>query len=651
MKISSGKLASDSHREWEERYRLLLNATAEAIYGLDRKGRCIFCNPAGARMMGFDDATKVVGRNIRHFAPPLKFERTSATNEVQRNLASRTPLAQPRPPVRGGMVRRADGTSFWAEYWSHPIRKNGRIAGRVVTLIDVSDRKRTEEALRESEELLQLALESSHIGSWSWDLNENALVWDHFIHPIFGLEPGTFGGRFEDFLALVHDDDRDRVRQQVGACVKHGEPFNSEYKVVWPDASVHWLASRGMVHRDRPGVPRMVGVCWEVTERRRAEDVLRRQSELFEQSFDAVIVWHWGGEIIFWNAGAEHLYGISKAEAIGQSSHELLQTGHADGLSSLLAKLQEESQCEAEIVHTTRDGRAILVETRMKLIRDPAGDYVIETNRDVTDRKNLEMQLLRAQRLESIGTLASGMAHDLNNVLAPILLCAEMLRRKNPNRDPASLLALIEECARRGSGIVRQVLTFARGIEGERVVIKPSHLVQEVGEIAKETFPKAITVTATIAEELWSIRADPTQLHQVLLNLAVNARDSMPAGGSLDIEVQNREVSTAHAARIPGGKSGAFVVFRVRDTGSGMSPEVADKIFDPFFTTKAPGKGTGLGLSTALGIVKSHGGFISLQSQPGEGTVFDVYLPAEARGVSALATAADVGEGTASAVG
>jgi nitrogen-specific signal transduction histidine kinase/CheY-like chemotaxis protein len=272
----------------------------------------------------------------------------------------------------------------------------------------------------------------------------------------------------------------------------------------------------------------------------------------------------------------------------------------------------------------------LIVEGRATLITDPDGTprSALLINTDITEHKKLEMQLLRAQRLESIGTLASGVAHDLNNILTPILMCAQTLRGDLADEDRQSAISLIEESAQRGASVVKQVLTFARGIEGERVLVNPSHLIEEMIDIVRKTFPKSIEIIGRYPKDLWTIQGDPTQLHQVLLNLSVNARDAMPNGGSLTIAAENFTADEHYASMTPGAKAGAYVALRISDTGAGMPRATIDKIFDPFFTTKEVGKGTGLGLSTALGIVKSHGGFISVYSELGKGTTFKIFLPA-----------------------
>ena len=236
--------------------------------------------------------------------------------------------------------------------------------------------------------------------------------------------------------------------------------------------------------------------------------------------------------------------------------------------------------------------------------------------------------MLHTQRLESIGTLASGVAHDLNNILSPILLAGPLIRQQLAPEFHGLVFA-IEKSAQRGADIINQVLTFARGAEGERALLHPKYLTEEITEITRQTFPKPIRIIhKDQKKDLWRINADATQIHQVLLNLCVNARDAMPNGGTLTVGVENSELDEHYSAMIPNAKPGRYVLYSIQDTGTGIPPEICGKIFDPFFTTKETGKGTGLGLSTVRGIVKGHDGFISVYSEPGRGTTFKVYLPA-----------------------
>jgi two-component system cell cycle sensor histidine kinase/response regulator CckA len=249
---------------------------------------------------------------------------------------------------------------------------------------------------------------------------------------------------------------------------------------------------------------------------------------------------------------------------------------------------------------------------------------------DITDKKQMEAQFLRSQRLESLGTLASGIAHDLNNILTPILLVVQLLPLKLGPLDPwlQSKLNILETSAQRGADLVKQILAFARGVEGKRHALKVHHLLRDIRKLVQQTLPKSIDIYLDAPETLWAVWGDATQLHQVLMNLCVNGRDAMPQGGELYITAENVTLNAPTAAIHPQAHPGPYVVVTVKDTGIGMSPDVLNRIFDPFFTTKSLGQGTGLGLSAALGIVDSHGGFIDVKSQMGEGSQFQVYLPA-----------------------
>lgn len=277
------------------------------------------------------------------------------------------------------------------------------------------------------------------------------------------------------------------------------------------------------------------------------------------------------------------------------------------------------------------DGSVRWIHDRAFPVRDSNGETlrIVGTAMDITASKNLEAQYLRVQRMESIGTLAGGIAHDLNNVLAPIMMAIELLKMQEKNPMRLSVLDTIEGSAKRGADMVKQVLSFARGVEGQHLEVQVGHLLREIEKIANETFLKNIQVSCDVPADLWLVTGDPTQLHQVLLNLCVNARDAMPYGGLLSLTASNLKLDEQYAGMNIEAKPGPHVCIQVEDSGTGMPPEVIERIFEPFFTTKELGKGTGLGLSTTLGIIKSHGGFVRVYSEVGMGTRFHVYLPAQ----------------------
>jgi two-component system, cell cycle sensor histidine kinase and response regulator CckA len=366
-------------------------------------------------------------------------------------------------------------------------------------------------------------------------------------------------------------------------------------------------------------------------EQRQANERIREQAMLLDIATDGIMVRDMQHQILFWNQGCERLYGWTAAEAVGQSSSALLTTDPAMFDGACAAVLRE-NNWTGEMCQHTKSRQEIVVLSRWSLVRDAQGEpkSVLIINTDITERKRLQAQLFRAQRLESIGQLASGIAHDLNNILAPLIMVSPLLRAEI--RDPATLrlVDLMEANTKRGAEIVKQVLMFSRGLKTGKGPVPLRPLLQEIGAMVQETFPKSIKAVVTAPENIWIVECDATQIHQILMNLCVNARDAMLDGGFLNLEVENVVVDDAFARLVPGAKPGSYVALLVADTGTGIPAELMDRIFDPFFTTKEPGKGTGLGLSTVLGIVQEHGGFLRVESQPGKGTQFRVYLPAKA---------------------
>lgn len=376
-------------------------------------------------------------------------------------------------------------------------------------------------------------------------------------------------------------------------------------------------------------------VAIDISDRLQAEAKIREQAALLDITTDAIFVKDLAHRIVYWNKGAERLYGWEAATVLGKNAIELL---HRPGESlpqfaAIETKLFQEGQWQGEFQHITAQGKTAIVESRWTLVRDETGNpkSILTVSTDITEKKQLEAQFLRVQRLESLGTLASGIAHDFNNILTPILAAVQLLPLKITTLDEQShgLLTLIEDSTKRGAGLVKQILAFARGAEGKRVPLQVKHIVAEVMQVARQTFPKNISLHCdTSSPNLWTVAADANQIHQVLLNLCLNARDAMPSGGTLKLCVENQQIDCAYTRINLEASVGAYVMIKVTDTGTGIMPELMERIFDPFFTTKEPGKGTGLGLSTVLGIVKNHGGFINVDSEVGSGTEFRVYLPA-----------------------
>jgi PAS domain S-box-containing protein len=367
-------------------------------------------------------------------------------------------------------------------------------------------------------------------------------------------------------------------------------------------------------------------------ERKEAEQRIREQAQLLDKARDAILAHDMDGRIVYWNKSAERLTGWASDEILGERTHSCLyDPDEEDKLRRCRETLMEEGEWTGELHMRTKDDDELIVESRWTLVRDESGapDRVLVINTDITERKRLESQFLRSQRMESIGRLVGGIAHDLGNLLMPITLGVKVLRRRLPQTDDKieQVLNMIQKSAERGGNMVEQVLAFARGVEGERVALQLDSIVEEIESISDETFPETIEVRTDVAADLPRVVGDATQIQQVLMNLCVNARDAMPEGGVLSIEAHPVELTEADAERNIDAEPGPYVCLRVQDTGTGMPEDVMDKIFEPFYSTKEEGEGTGLGLSTAYSIVQSHDGFIDVDSEEGAGTTFWVYLP------------------------
>ena len=417
--------------------------------------------------------------------------------------------------------------------------------------------------------------------------------------------------------------------------IASGRVWRGELRNLAKDNSIYWVDTTIVPFLNAEGKPyQYIAIRYDITERKRAEERIREQAALLDKAQDAIVVRDLRNDhILYWNQGAERIYGWTAEEAVGRTARELklLNESNAAAFERGRVAVMERGEWAGELGQRTKRGDEITVESRWTLLGgDGDGEQrsILIINTDVTERKKVESQLLRAQRMESIGTLAGGIAHDLNNILSPILMAVQMLQYKVDDDAAHQWLDILQTNAERGADMVRQVLSFARGVEGERVTLQPKHLVKEVVKILKDTLPKSIEIKFDVSAELWTISADATQVHQVLMNLCVNARDAMPGGGELTVRAENVTLDENFARMHIEAKPGRFVMISVADTGEGMSPQVVGRIFEPFFTTKEIGKGTGLGLSTALTIVRSHGGFVNVYSEPGKGSQFTVYLPA-----------------------
>ena len=510
---------------------------------------------------------------------------------------------------------------------------------------EIIEREYIQASLQESEARLNLALEAGNIGIWDWDIQTGIILWSATLGLIYDLPLNSPCPPIQEFLNLIYPEDRQHFQNCVSQSIEKKVDFVCEYKVVCSDLSLRWLSSRGKVYYNENGQPiRMIGTTRDISERKQNEQKIYEQAALLDIATDGIFVRDFQAQIVFWNHGAERIYGWERQEVLGKNTKDIFydSTSHEQEIIALKTVVTSGSW-EGELRKRTQSNQLIIVQSRWTLMLDTDGQpkSILTVDTDITKNKQREEQSLRAQRMESIGTLAGGIAHDINNILTPILASAQLLKSSRLSEEKhkdrrQQMLTIIENNAKHGAELVKQLLSFAKGVEGKQTIVQINDLISDIIYLVSQTFSKSITFSKHIHPKLWTVLADKTQLHQVLINLVVNAADAMPDGGCLSVSTENlyldeEMIQINHHATV-----GNYIVITVRDTGTGMSPEILERIFEPFFTTKDFGKGTGLGLSTVLGIIKSHKGFINVESQIGLGSVFQIFLPSVNQEVSPL---------------
>jgi PAS domain S-box-containing protein len=492
------------------------------------------------------------------------------------------------------------------------------------------ERKNLEAVLRESEARYRTLADNSTEVIMRCSLDGRCLYLSPAAQRILGYEPAEQLNR--PFYQFAHPDDRSRVERVGHHLLAGATTYTVIYRFLHKDGRYIWLETetRLLRHPQTREPVEMIAVSRDITKHRRIEAQLRQQAALLDNARDAILVTDLDDRVLLWCKGAERVYGWTSAEAKGKTLRELFYPEGSPKFDQARSKALEHGEWSGETKQRTKEGREITVEGRWTLVRDEAGQprSFLVINTDITDRKRIEAHLLRAQRMDSIGALASGIAHDLNNVLAPILMALRPLQQKFTDENSQRWLSLIQKSAERGKDLISQVLTFAKGTTGEQSPLQLSHLVKDISRILKETLPRNIEIEITLQDDLPYVIGDTTQLHQMLMNLCLNARDAMPQGGKLRIEVESLLLSEQDVPTQAGATPGRFIRVTVADTGIGIPQDLIDRIFDPFFTTKEHGKGTGLGLSIAMGIVRSHGGYVDVSSEVNKGTQFRIYLPA-----------------------
>lgn len=633
-----------------EREREHLALDHHAIVSIaDRRGTLIYANDLFCQVSGYS-REELLGQHcriLRTHQQPGGFAR-----DIWREVTSGR--------VWHGEIccQRKCGSPYWVKTTITPfLNAEGVPYQYIVIQTDISHMKAAEAVLRASESRLNFLVSSSPVAIYTRKATAPyaAVYVSPNVTQLMGLRPEDLTGDGQLGASQVHPEDRARVAAELPCVVELGSHL-SEYRLRRGDGSYRWVHDQRRLVRDAAGEPvEIIGYWLDITERKNVEHELSLLNQELEQrvaqqtqtvieserfaraTLDAlsarVVIldgqgvvlaanraWTEFGDPALVREGANYL--ASCDDACGTLSGDCRPV--ATGIRAVIRGDQKEFLHEYS-VRQEADQHWFLC--RVERFPGEGEVRVVVSHENITQMKLIERQHLRSQRLESLGTLAGGVAHDLNNALAPVLMGMGMLKEQYP--EEARLFEMIQGSAQRGANMVRQLLTFAKGAEGERASLSPERMLRELESLMNGSFPKNIRLVVECAPDLPTVSGDATQLHQVLLNLCVNSRDAMPEGGTLTLTAAPVELDAAYARSIADARPGRYVALRVRDTGEGIPHELLDRIFDPFFTTKSPDKGTGLGLSTVLGIVKSHAGFVQVYSQPGQGTTFVVYLPAE----------------------
>ena len=746
--ITERKRAEEKLSTSERRFHQLFDEAPVGYHELDTEGRIVAVNNTELEMLGYT-TEELLHHHPWEFIVEADASRAAVSAQIEGTVPSDRTVER--------TFKKKDGTMLTVLIRNRTLRNNAKaITGIRSTLQDITERKRGEEELRESERRFREMLENINLIALTLDSNGKITFCNDYLLTLTGWrrEEVINEDWFEKFIPEGVTYVKPHYTQSIATSTL---PAHSEGHILTKEGELRTIDWNNTMLRDSVG--NLVGsasIGEDVTGANRILERAKQLAAIVQSSEDAVIGETLEGVITSWNKAAENIFGYTEDEVLGQYTNILAPPGRKHEVQEHLEKIRKGEHVvhndtvrrkkdgndivmsltispvrntEGEVVAASvigrdvtelklaeekirqseeqfrlisenvadmiavldldgrriynspsyrsilgdpeslrgtdgfqevhpddvarvkqvfqetvktgvgqrieyrflrKDGSERTIDSKGSVIRDGEGKIirVVVVSRDVTEERMLAAQFLRSQRMESIGTLAGGIAHDLNNVLAPIMMAIEVLRGKITDQGGQRILSTIETSAKRGADIVRQVLAFGRGVKGDRILVQLKHVAIEVVKIAVETLPKSIDIRIDMPRDLWTVMADPTQMHQVLLNMLVNARDAMPRGGTLTVSAENIKLDELYSRMHPDAKPGAYVCIVITDSGTGIPADIRDKIFEPFFTTKEIGTGTGLGLSTTLAIVRSHRGFINLESEMGKGTTFRIYIPA-----------------------
>jgi|WetSurMetagenome_2_1015567.scaffolds.fasta_scaffold06344_3 two-component system, cell cycle sensor histidine kinase and response regulator CckA len=739
----------------EERYMMFFENSKEAVFVTTPEGRYIDMNPAGVELFGYESKEEMLGLNIDTdiFADP------EARKAYVQKLAESGYVKDYRMELK-----RKDGRRLIVLTTASVIRdEKGDIIAYQGINHDITEREQEKDALQENMERLDLALKSANMGVWHVDIPNDKLYFSEQSFNLLGIDPKTFTGTHKEFLQAIHPDDRERMKAAIGRILQGNILYTSEYRVIWPDGSIHYITGRGKVIRDDAGNPvKLHGIHWDMTERKRAEQALAESEERLKLTLNAahIVAWEinvdgshyetgpvyelFGKPAGFYHPGVSDLFesihpedrqrmktlvqealrgekeyqveyrvpqsdgtvgwieavgtlqrdargtptrilgiarnitehkrmdealrqseerfkrlvqnsndiitlmdekgfqtsisgplervtGYKPEELTGKNAFELIHPDDVENAKKIFTEAlrQPEAVRTFEYRHRHKNGKWISMEAvGSNLLYDPVVKAIVVNSRNISERNRLQEQLQQAMKMEAIGRLAGGIAHDFNNILTVISGNIELARMDiNLSDAMTRCLDQMMKASDSAASLTRQLLAFSRRQLIEPKVLNLNDLIRNVRQMLARLIGENIELKIMLFKDIGSVRVDPGQFEQVLVNLAVNGRDAMPDGGKLVIETSNITLDESYCSIHQQAQPGNFVMLCVSDTGHGMSAEVKEHIFEPFFTTKTMGHGTGLGLATIFGVVRQAGGSIEVYSEADMGTTFKIFLP------------------------
>jgi PAS domain S-box-containing protein len=607
----------------EYRHRTVIESAPHAIF-IQAEGRFVYANPACLALLEADSPEQLLGRPVLECFAPAHHD------EIRERIRRLNELREPTAIAEEEVVS-LNGQVIPVEVNAVPFDADGK-PGALVFMLDIRERRQTQAVLAHQYAMLARTERLAGIGSWEWDLANDQGRWSDELYRILGLPRSERAPDFAEQERLYVAEDFERLRRAVDACVASGTPYELEVRAIRANGEVRRCVARGLPERDEQGRIRLLfGSLQDVDERRRLEDQQRHLLAAIEQAVESIVVTDREGVIEYVNPAFEGTTGYVPEEAIGHRTN-LLKSGRQDDAfyRELWQTISSGQVWRGEMVNRRKDGTLYTEESSISPVFGDDGAIInyVAVKHDVSDRRRLESQFQQAQKMEAVGRLAGGVAHDFNNMLTVILGHVELAIQKLPPAEPLHAdLAEIARAAKRSSEVTSQLLGFARQQTISPKVMALNEMVEKMLTMVRRLIGEDIDLGWRPAADLWPVKMDPGQINQILMNLCANARDAIHGTGKVIIETRNVTLSEDFCAEHAGFVPGDFVLLSVTDDGHGMDRETLHHVFDPFFTTKGPAEGTGLGLATTYGIVTQNNGFISVHSEPGEGAIFKIYLP------------------------